>query len=270
MRARAFFGSVLGCLPGLLAACGSSTADDGPDGGNQVTGGTSSGGASSGGTSSGGTSGGAALGGSASSLGGTHPGSAADDCHTDGDGRTTLAFVNRCALWLDYAGSDIAGGRLAPGQLDCVDIGSDEEPLSAKRYWGFSGEDPGGEHHSLAEFTFNTDFYDFDWYNISFVDAFNLPLRIVPVARPECDALTCAEDLLIECPSVGLYQDSTGQVTSCVSPDRDDPESPVALYFEQCDDAYAWSGDDQEGADPSPVKACAGEDWDIVFCPERG
>ena len=54
---------------------------------------------------------------------------------------------------------------------------------------------------------------------------------------------------------------------SCVSPARDDPESPVALYFEACDDAYAWSGDDQHGTDTSPMRACAGEDWDIVFCP---
>lgn len=186
----------------------------------------------------------------------------------DGDRRTTLAFVNHCAGGLHYAGSDIAGGTLAAGQTGCVEIGSDTEPLNAKRYWGWIGENPGGEHHSLAEFTFNTDFYDFDWYNISFVDAFNLPMKIVPVARPDCAALTCAEDLLPDCPSVGIHRDSSGTVNSCVSPDRNDPESPVALYFEQCDDAYAWSGDDQRGSDPSPVKACAGEDWDIVFCPE--
>jgi hypothetical protein len=43
--------------------------------------------------------------------------------------------------------------------------------------------------------------------------------------------------------------------------------SPVALYFEACDDAYAWSGDDQKGDDPSPMRACAGEDWQISFCP---
>jgi hypothetical protein len=54
---------------------------------------------------------------------------------------------------------------------------------------------------------------------------------------------------------------------ACVSPDRNDAVSPVALYFESCDDAYAWSGDDQKGDDPSPVRACAGEDWQITFCP---
>jgi len=252
-----------------LASCGANVED----GGAPAAGGTSSGGAaaSSGGSPAGGSSsdasgGDSALGGNGS-LGGAAPGTA--DCHDEGDGRTTLAFVNRCRAAVAYAGSDIAGGAIESGQLDCVDIGSDVEALSAKRYWGWIGENPGAEHHSLAEFTFNTDFYDFDWYNISFVDAFNLPLQIVPVARPDCDALTCAEDLLPECPSVGVERDASGAVISCVSPDRNDPESPVALYFEQCDDAYAWSGDDQQGSDPSPVKACAGEDWDIVFCPEE-
>jgi hypothetical protein len=40
------------------------------------------------------------------------------------------------------------------------------------------------------------------------------------------------------------------------------------LLFEQCDDAYAWSGDDQNGTDPSPMVGCQVEDFDIEFCPE--
>ena len=253
----------------VIVACGGSggVADEGMDAG---TGGHSS---ASGGSSTGGSvTGGATSGGASSSgggdLGGSGP-SSEIDCVAAGDGRTTLALVNRCAGALTYAGSDIPGGTLAPGASSCVDLGSDEEELSAKRYWGFVGEDPGAEHHSLAEFTFNTDFYDFDWYNISFVDAFNLPMQIVPLAKPDCDTLTCSEDLLANCPSVGSYVDGSGNVVSCVSPERDDPTSPVAVYFEQCDDAYAWSGDDQQGDDPSPVKACAGEDWQLVFCPEE-
>ena len=61
--------------------------------------------------------------------------------------------------------------------------------------------------------------------------------------------------------------DDAGELVSCYNPNRDDPQSPVSLLFEQCDDAYAWSGDDQNGEDTSPMRACAGEDWDIVFCP---
>jgi hypothetical protein len=191
------------------------------------------------------------------------------DCARDGDGRTTLVFVNGCRAPITFRGSDIEGGMLAVGATRCVDIGSDVEPIASKRYWGFRGADPGAEHHTLAEFTFNTDFHDFDWYNISHVDAFNLPSQITPLARPDCKVLTCAHDLVPDCPAEGRFEDAQGELVACVSPDRDDPMSPVATYFESCDDAYAWSGDDQLGDDPSPMRACAGEDWQISFCPER-
>jgi hypothetical protein len=188
-------------------------------------------------------------------------------CRVAGDGKTTLAFVNRCASTVSFAGSDIAGGTLAPGAVACVDVGSATEAISGKRYWGWVGTDPGPERHTLAEFTFNTDFHDFDWYDISHVDAFNLPMQIVPVGHADCPTLTCAADFLLGCPAVGQYRDSSGQIVACVSPERDNPQSPVVQYFESCDDAYAWSGDDANGSDPSPMRACAGEDWDIVFCP---
>ncbi|HET9953177.1 MAG TPA: thaumatin family protein, partial [Polyangiaceae bacterium] len=201
-------------------------------------------------------------------AGNTSAGAASIDCNQSGDGKTTLTFVNRCSKELTYSGSDIASGQLAPGAFACVDIGTATEAISSKRYWGFVGQDPGAEHHTLAEFTFNTDFNDFDWYNISHVDAHNLPMQIVPVGQPGCKTLTCAQDFLSGCPSVGQYKDGSGAVIACVSPERDNGESVVARYFEACDDAYAWSADDQKGSDPSPMRACAGEDWNIVFCPE--
>jgi hypothetical protein len=188
-------------------------------------------------------------------------------CRSEGDDITTIVFVNGCDDDVKYAGSDISGGTIPAGTSTCVDIGSATEVLSAKRYWGWIGEDPGGEKHTLAEFTFNTDFNDFDWYNISHVDAHNLTMQILALDRPDCDTLTCADSLIDGCPEVGLLMDEGGNVISCVSPDRDNPESPVALHFESCEDGYAWSGDDQQGDDTSPVRACAGEDWQIVFCP---
>ena len=191
-------------------------------------------------------------------------------CRMAGDGKTTLVFVNGCGGTLTFAGSDIAGGTLAPGAHQCVDIGTATEALSSKRYWGWLGADPGPEHHTLAEFTFNTSFHDFDWYDISHVDAHNLPMQIVPVGHPDCHTLSCPMELLSGCPTVGQYRDSSGKVVACVSPERNNPTSPVVQSFEACDDAYAWSGDDANGTDPSPMRACAGEDWDIVFCPPGG
>ena len=69
------------------------------------------------------------------------------------------------------------------------------------------------------------------------MDAFNLPLQIVPLARPKCDTLTCAQDFLSMCPAVGQYKDSSGKLVACVDPDRNNADGPVAQYFEACDDA---------------------------------
>jgi hypothetical protein len=173
-------------------------------------------------------------------------------------------MVNHCSASLDARGSNWAGIKLNPGEFFCIKVGSDVEPLSSLRYWGYIGEDPGGEHHTLAEFTLNTDFHDFDWYNLSHVDAHNLPLSIVPVDKAaDCRALTCAKSLLAGCPSEGLVHDSAGHVTSCISPDRNNKNSVVAQYFDAaCKDAYSWSGDDADS-----MVACAGEDYYVVFCP---
>jgi hypothetical protein len=88
-------------------------------------------------------------------------------------------------------------------------------------------------------------------------------MRVVAVDMPDCRVLTCAESLLEGCPAEGQMRGQSGELISCFSPNRDDPNSVVAQYFEaSCDDAYSWSGDDSES-----VAACAGEDYDVVFCP---
>lgn len=193
---------------------------------------------------------------------GTYP------CRATGDGKTTIVFINQCASTLEVRGSDIADASLPAGAFACRDVGDATTAINSKRYWGFIGQDPGAEHHTLAEFTYNTSFNDFDWYNVSHVDAYNLPMQIAPFDRPNCDSLACPDTtLLTDCPAVGRQTNGNGELIACVSPDRDNGASPVAQHFESCDDAYAWSADDQHGTDPSPVRACAGEDFAIVFCP---
>lgn len=249
-----------GCGEGAETA-GSGGAEAGATGGTGSGAGSSEGAGGTGSTGLAGAESGAGGGPVTPGVGTVTPGPVT--CQTAGDGITTLAFVNGCDEAVSARGSNDVAAELEPGAHVCVTLGSDVEPLSSLRYWGFIGEDPGGEHHSLAEFTFNTDFHDFDWYNLSHVDAHNLPLAIVPVGRDDCRTLSCPDSLLADCPEEGLYEDSEGNVVSCVSPDRDNAESPVAEYFEAaCVDAYSWSGDDAES-----MAACAGEDFTIEFCP---
>jgi hypothetical protein len=246
---------------GCLFACTESSENGGP----AATGGSTSPGstAGQGGTSnspSGGSSAVAAGAAGYSPLGTPLP---TVDCQHTGDGRTTLTIINHCQAPLQARGSNWTGASLAPGGYTCLDLGSTTDKLSSLRYWGYIGQDPGAGHYTLAEFTLNTDFNDFDWYDISHVDADNLPMAILAVDRPQCRDLSCPESALANCPAVGILRDSSGNVTSCVSPERDNASSPVAVYFDAlCADAYAWSGDDAQS-----MVACAGEDYDVVFCP---
>jgi hypothetical protein len=241
---------------GATSTAGTSTA--GTSNGSGATGGV----VGTGGSPAAGTGGSAGTESSAgTSAGGGQSGPVT--CRAAGDGLSTISFVNGCDGLLSFRGSDIEGGDLAPGEHACRDVGTDLESIPAIRFWGFIGMDPGGERHTLAELTLNTDFEDFDWYNISHVDAHNLPMQIIAVDMPDCRVLTCAESLLAGCPAEGQLTDANGQLISCFSPMRDDQNSPVAQYFEaSCADAYSWSGDDA-----GSVAACAGEDYDVVFCP---
>ncbi len=196
-------------------------------------------------------------------------------CFDSSDGTTTLILENHCSTNLTVRAhvrdEDIAAESLEVGKSLCWDLGGATENFGG-RAWGWVTEtgDPGGERHTLAEFTFNdVNFYDMDWYNISHVDASNLPMAFLPIDGPDCPQPSCPMNFLENCPDVGKYTNAGGVLISCISPDRDNPESEVARYFEKCDDSYAWSGDDQSGDDVSPMKACKDgpEDYRVVFCP---
>ncbi|XXY21448.1 RICIN domain-containing protein [Sorangium sp. So ce216] len=191
-------------------------------------------------------------------------------CLNTQDGNTTLRFINRCAFNVNFAGNNIQGGLLSPSGEACRTIGTNTDHMISKRYWGVrEGHDPGDEHRSLAEFGFNEHFSSYtswDWFNLSHVDANNLPLKIVPHevgGGSTCAAQTrsCPMDLLAGCPEVGKLRNPAGEVIACVSHDRDNPNSPVAKYFDAaCSQSYSWSGDD------SAMAACNAGDFDIIFC----
>jgi hypothetical protein len=262
-----------GSIDAGTGSAGTGGAPSGTGGGGGATGGVA-GGTGGGGGATGGSGGTRGLAGSTDAA--AAPDGAGDggtarapfdlsriDCLVKGDGKTSVALVNHCRAHVTFAGSQNQTGELDPDQFQCRDVGNATDNIPAIRYWGFTAPDPGLGRHTLAEFTFNTTFNNFDWYNISHVDAENLPMQIAAHAMPSCRTLTCADSLLAGCPAVGQYKDPAGDVTACVSPEPNNPQSPVAQYFDKaCPDAYSWSGDDANS-----VVACAGEDYIIVFCP---
>jgi hypothetical protein len=133
---------------------------------------------------------------------------------------------------------------------------------------------------SLAEFTLAA---DRDFYDVSLVDGFNLPVTVRPVngRGGNCSAAGCDGDLRETCPSE-LAVKVGGQTVACRSAcdvfDTDQyccrgkfgsqptcPPTPYSKKFKDaCPTAYSYAYDDA-----SSLFTCSGADYIITFCASR-
>ncbi|KAF3322167.1 thaumatin-like protein 1b [Carex littledalei] len=132
---------------------------------------------------------------------------------------------------------------------------------------------------TLVEFTLNGAGND-DFYDISNVDGFNLPVSIVPQGVPGCNPVSCPVNINSKCPQELWLQASDGSVVGCKSAclafntdayccrgtygiSGSCKPSTYALYFKQaCPQAYSYAYDDA-----SSTFTCIGADYLITFCP---
>jgi hypothetical protein len=143
-------------------------------------------------------------------------------------------------------------------------------------------------YDTLAEFTL-TRGMDSDWYDISLVDGFTIPLAIlqldaawtpsssyVPGGKLGSDAVcgspVCATDLLLHCPASQQRKDASGAVVACVNGQN---PGPIQEYFKTgCPTAYSWPYDDPQSLFTCPDYAQNGgvgaRDYEIVYCPPQG
>ncbi|WP_267717154.1 glycosyl hydrolase [Streptomyces sp. CoH17] len=106
---------------------------------------------------------------------------------------------------------------------------------------------------SLAEFNFDTADAAAPWYDVSYVNAVNVPVTITPegVSPPadggECAEMGCPGALLAACPPDNLVRESgTNKPLVCVNPNRDAKTAYSDAITQQCPKAYAWSKHDAE------------------------
>ncbi|MFL6127411.1 thaumatin family protein [Actinophytocola sp.] len=111
-----------------------------------------------------------------------------------------------------------------------------------------TGEQPA----SLAEFNFDRADALAPWYNVSYVNAFSLPVTIeprdatVPPGSTECDWLGCSQNLLPFCPPANLTRWDDGTPMLCTNPNRDAKTPYSDAISSRCPKAYAWSRQDTE------------------------
>ncbi|TDL27724.1 Osmotin, thaumatin-like protein [Rickenella mellea] len=160
---------------------------------------------------------------------------------------------------------------------------------------------------TLAEFTFgglnNTVHWDGrmqgpfnDFYDISLVDGFNLPMRIT-LSEASCKSPDCSANVNDGCPPQLLVKNDTGSVVACNSdcnanldgkshlgnsticctdiydyaPKCPSSGIPHYQYFKsKCKNTYCYAFDDYPSSNSTAVWTCAStlrSDYTITFCP---
>ncbi|XP_031285878.1 thaumatin-like protein 1b [Pistacia vera] len=132
---------------------------------------------------------------------------------------------------------------------------------------------------SLVEIKFQTEDGQ-DYYNLSLVDGFNLPIAVAPQngSGPKCIKLTCSADVNAKCPAELQVKGPNGSVIACKSAceqfkdpkyccteafkDNCPPTNYATIFKNQCPQAYSYPKDDA-----SSVFACKGANYAITFCP---
>jgi len=132
---------------------------------------------------------------------------------------------------------------------------------------------------TLAEFSLGV-FDGLDFFDVSLVDGFNLPLLVVP-SRQNCTSTGCVADLNESCPSELKFTNSTeGKTAGCMSAcqvtrlsmfcctgENNTPDTCKASLYSQffknaCPQAYSYAYDD----DSNTTFRCASTDYQVTFC----
>lgn len=171
--------------------------------------------------------------------------------------------------------SDIKGARIW-GRTGCSSSGTNcaTGDCGALECAGRQGQKPA----TLAEFGLCA-WECLDFYDISLVDGFNLPMVFKPknpFPGVECPELSCTSNVNAVCPEdlkVWVDEQVVACDSSCVKYQRDQdccvneynnpdcPKSASAYVFKSaCPDAYSYAKDDTSS------KACKQTGYDVVFC----
>ncbi|KAG8377934.1 hypothetical protein BUALT_Bualt08G0085500 [Buddleja alternifolia] len=216
----------------------------------------------------------------------------------------TFTLVNRChyTVWpgiLSNAGSpglDSTGFQLPPGAIRSFQA----QPGWSGRFWGRTGcsfdpttgqgrcstgdcgsnqlECNGGgatPPATLAEFTIGSAAQDF--YDVSLVDGYNLPMIIEAVGGSgACGSTGCLTDLNRMCPNELRAGDGQACKSACEafgspeyccsgaygSPDTCRPSTYSQVFKHACPRSYSYAYDDA-----TSTFTCSGADYTITFCP---
>ncbi|KAK9147811.1 hypothetical protein Scep_006568 [Stephania cephalantha] len=198
--------------------------------------------------------------------------------------------VNNCPFTVWAAASPGGGRRLDRGQTWNFNVnpGTAGARIWARTNCNFDGSgrgscqtgDCGGvlecrgygqPPNTLAEYALNQ-FNNMDFFDISLVDGFNVPMDFSPTGGG-CRGIRCAADINGQCPGdlrapggcnnpCTVYK--TDQYCCTGSASNNCPPTDKSRFFkDRCPDAYSYPKDDQTSTFTCP----GGTNYRVVFCP---
>ncbi|XP_009609047.1 protein P21-like [Nicotiana tomentosiformis] len=198
---------------------------------------------------------------------------------------------NNCPYTVWAASVPVGGGRqLDSGQTWTIDV-----PAGTKgaRIWARTGCNFDGSGHgkcetgdcngllqchafgvppnSLAEYALNQ-FNNLDFFDISLVDGFNVPMDFSPTSNGCTRGIRCTADINGQCPNELRASGGHGCNNPCTVFKTDNyccnsgncgPTEFSKYFKDKCPDAYSYPKDDQTSTFTCPT----GTNYRVVFCP---
>ncbi|KAM3321838.1 protein P21-like [Capsicum chacoense] len=202
---------------------------------------------------------------------------------------TTFDIRNNCPYTVWAASVPVGGGRqLNGGETWAIEVpaGTSQARIWARTGCNFDGsgrgrcetgdcngllqcQSFGQPPNSLAEYALNQ-YNNLDFFDISLVDGFNVPLEFNPTSNGCTRGIRCTADINGQCPNElraagGCNNPCTVYKTDeyCCNSGNCGP-TPLSKYFkDRCPDAYSYPKDDQTSTFACP----GGTNYRVVFCP---
>ncbi|CAI9784549.1 unnamed protein product [Fraxinus pennsylvanica] len=123
--------------------------------------------------------------------------------------------------------------------------------------------------NTLAEYTINQVNY-LDFFDISFVDGFNVPMDFSPTGSC-ASRIRCTADISGQCPNELKAPDDYNNTCKAFKTDKYycnsgnfGPTNYSKFFKERCPDVYSYTNDDETSTFTCP----RGTNYRVVFCPE--
>ncbi|CAK7344604.1 unnamed protein product [Dovyalis caffra] len=200
---------------------------------------------------------------------------------------TTFEIRNQCPYAVWAAAVPGGGQGLDRGQSWTIDVnaGTKGARIWARTNCNFDGagrgrcetgdcngllqcQAYGQPPNTLAEYALNQ-FNNLDFFDISLVDGFNVPMDFSPVSG-NCRGIRCAADINGQCPNPlrapgGCNNPCTVFKTDeyCCNSGNCGPTDYSRFFQQGCPDAYSYPKDDQTSTFTCP----GGTNYRVTFCP---